>query len=395
MDSEAGRSVNFFIVCPPGLENDLKSELLEFWPLLLNEHGQNNCEPFEVVQEVNGGLEIQCSALSGYQINFFSKMASRVLQRVGTFKARDFPKLHQGFKKINWSLDLGAQKFLVQAEASSSRLNNEKRILETAVSAWPLAVIDKKEVQSSVPTVMIRVFQDEVSVSLDTTGRHLHFRNSPLNPKLLGEAPLRETLAAWMIRRLIEVHPLSELQQVTLWDPMAGSGTLIEEALKLHSPNSQREFAFQNFKRIPKILKTESFFKNYSSSHLQFHKLKASDSNPKMLPILHHNLKPYGVEIFQHEVRSDSKQSVQHDDRIWMICNPPYNQRLQNKQSPADMAQVFLQYQAEKYGFLIPQNFVSLFQECFSRSYKVFEPHRISNGGISVAYVQYQRLAGR
>ncbi len=83
--------------------------------------------------------------------------------------------------------------------------------------------------------------QGEVSPGLDTSGELLYFRGYRQE---VGRAPLRETLAAGLLR-LARWRP-----EEPLWDVMCGSGTILieaaERALGL-APGRARRFAFEDF----------------------------------------------------------------------------------------------------------------------------------------------------
>jgi putative N6-adenine-specific DNA methylase len=387
-------SVKFFIICPLGFEEALTTELKEFWPDLLDEHGQSNSEPFVILEEIKGGLEIECSLILGLQINLFSKLASRVLLRIAEFKARDFPKLHEKLKKLRWQEFWGDEKFLIQAQASKSRLNNEKRILETALSAWPMARLEEPTAEGR--NVFLRMHDDLATVSVDTTGRHLHFRRPQGQVKKIGEAPLRETLAAFMIRNLMAGWTLPELKQISLWDPMAGSGTLLEEAQGIYTGNFTREYSFQNFKLTPKILKNSGFENNFPGSRSPFSNLFASDQEPSLL-----NASGSDWTCFEYQLDPDKGLDDHHQwpdslkshpkSRLWIVCNPPYNQRLENTLGTKKLARALKDLQAAKVSVLVPKDFLKPFEEVFSKEYELTEKISISNGGLSVLQLIFSK----
>jgi putative N6-adenine-specific DNA methylase len=89
--------------------------------------------------------------------------------------------------------------------------------------------------------VLVRIFRDELSLSLDSSGALLHRRGYRL---AVGKAPLRETLAAALVLAS-DWDP-----RTPLVDPFCGSGTIpIEAALLARRipPGRNRSFAFQHW----------------------------------------------------------------------------------------------------------------------------------------------------
>ena len=272
----------FYVICQPGLEQELKSEIEEFWPYLIEKDSSLVKDSFSIIDESVGGLSFNCSEVIGYQINFFSKLASRVLMRVSQFQTTEFGKLKSKLSKLNLEPYFSKEPFRVEVAASKSKLNNEKRIYEVCQQVWGKQVVEEAEF-----ALLIRVYDDHFTVSIDTSGAHLHFRSKQ---KKIGEAPIRETLAAFMVRRLVAGIPLAKLISSSLTDPMAGSGTLLTEGSSILKPNFSRDFSFLNFKSCPKILKSESLQKNYPQFPALFEELNAYDQSEKMIVILRESL---------------------------------------------------------------------------------------------------------
>jgi putative N6-adenine-specific DNA methylase len=93
-------------------------------------------------------------------------------------------------------------------------------------------------------TVFVRIAGDIVQTSIDSSGELLHRRGHRTS---IGEAPLRETLAAAMVRMLNQERKNEEL---VLWDPFCGSGCLsiewVERQLGLDAGRDRR-FAFETW----------------------------------------------------------------------------------------------------------------------------------------------------
>lgn len=344
----------FFIITPPGFETETRRELEEVWPFLLDASSRPQADALPELTISEGGIEFEAEFAVGLQLNFFLKTASRILMRLDEFRVRDFPKLHERLKKLNLDSWLPPGPLDLRISARASRLGHEKRILETAVSAWKRKVAEK---DADAFRVHIRLDDDLCTVSLDSTGEHLHRRGKAGE---VGEAPLRETLAAFLVRRLIAEEPPAVLREITLVDPMAGSGHLVSEAAALWSGGFERPYSFQQWKRGPKLFKQAGFAGNYRLVAKQpFGGIAAADVDPKMVQVLKRNLgrglfgdqaDVQAADLFAGEVVNS--QEV----RTWLVTNPPYGLRLAAPPPQKILDRLLEKYRPERIGILLPED---------------------------------------
>lgn len=328
----------FFIVCPLGFELTVVEEIQEFWPLLVAKDGRPVEQAVPAIKVEKGGVEINCEEILGFQLNFFLKTASRVLLRLAEFKVRDFPKLHEKIKNIPWQEYFSSANLNYEISASKSRLNHEGRIEETFVKT--LKPILKAESAEAEGSIYVRIFDDLCTISLDTSGEHLHKRGWA---QLKGEAPLRESIAAFILRQLVQKNSIEQLKKITICDPMMGSGSFLLEARALKHPNVGREFAFRKFKSCPKLLLSPSFALNYKlTPSLLFKGFLGSDLDAKIVDVAQKNWQSLETEIEKIERKSYMKASVELAQKdlfsdfnkvaakTWIVINPPYGERLQD-----------------------------------------------------------------
>ena len=321
----------FFVSCPPDFEEELAKELKYFWFEMIDLDGLPTRAAFPELEMIRGGIQLDVPEHLGYQLNFFSKIASRVLLRIARFESRYYDQFEKGFAKVEFEKYFEGQQLQLRCESHKSRLNNDKNIIEAATNA-----LKKKKfvpVAESSNSVYIRIEKDRVTISLDTSGEHLHRRGYAV---FRGEAPLRETLAAFLIRQLQKRVPLDD--QLTVVDPFAGSGTLLFEAASFRRPNLERSFSWLQFKNAPKLFKSESWKKNYRwFQNENLPRLLAFDSDEKAIANLEHNRLEY-QKIFAHsellltatvqdsaELKLDRNQLTK---KVWAVTNPPYGIRM-------------------------------------------------------------------
>lgn len=96
------RKEKFFIACALGVEEELHRELQEVWPYLRQADGQLQIQNLPECEVFQGGLEFETPLDLGLQLNFFLKLANRILLRVDQFRVVDFPKLFHRSMQIEW-----------------------------------------------------------------------------------------------------------------------------------------------------------------------------------------------------------------------------------------------------------------------------------------------------
>ncbi len=184
----------FFLVVPPGFELLAEAELL-VWLRSLSFELQT-----PVLRE-KGGLSVDLPLDVGFALNGRVKIPSRVLLRLADFGCRDFPKLFKKMRGLDWSPWLFSGNCTPEFVASShgSRLALKKRIQSTCedgFKAWR-KIHGSTAIETALkPTIMVRFFDDVCTVSLDTSGDHLHRRGYKTKST---DAPIRENIAAALL----------------------------------------------------------------------------------------------------------------------------------------------------------------------------------------------------
>ncbi|MEL7301516.1 MAG: class I SAM-dependent RNA methyltransferase [Pseudomonadota bacterium] len=219
--------LDIFLVCVPGLEDALLDEALALG--------------FGPASRVHGGVSLKGGLEDVWRANLWLRGATRVLVRLGSFPARTLADLeHQG-ARFPWHAHLAAREPVrLDVTCRKSKIAHAGAAaakLERALRVAQIPVIAKAPV-----TLKIRIERDLCHVSVDSSGESLHKRG---HKAAVGKAPLRETMAALILRRA--GHAPGE----PVVDPFCGSGTLPLEAADLASgraPGRDRGFAFE---RLP------------------------------------------------------------------------------------------------------------------------------------------------
>jgi len=193
------------------------------------------------------GVFFEADKATLYRINYQSRLTSRILAPLLTFKCHSTNYLYRTAKTMDWSRLLTPERtFAVSATAANSKIRHSKYAalcLKDAIADYFREKRGKRpDVRPGDPDVQLNlhVQNDKAIISLDTSGEALHRRGYR---KETLEAPMRETLAAGIIR-------------LTGWDgetpfcdPMCGSGTLLFEALmhgcRIPSGFLRKRFGFE------------------------------------------------------------------------------------------------------------------------------------------------------
>lgn len=337
----------FFLVCPVGLEGQLESELRDKFPLYFpSSH-------FELIKKDFGGLEIECELPHGLLLNQILRSPSKILMRLKTQKCRDLPKFYNIIKKIPWRDYLNQESVDVSITAKKSRIihttkleNSFHKALSDYFTANKLKnTLVEKHALDPKQKIFIRLDNDDLTISLDTSGDLLHIRG---DRSFRGHASLRENIATLLLIKLMNDLPPG---QYNLVDPMCGSGTFLYEWLKRDSLQ-QRSFNYeylsdQQLKTLPEVneLQHEDNF-----SYFGF------DIDAEIIEQL--KLDP----AITFKVQDIKTASPLNGPNILMV-NPPYGKRVKIAGDKQKYFQDLIQdikraYRPKRLGIIIPREFV-------------------------------------
>jgi len=228
----APTALRWFAVVAPGLETAACDEIAAL-------------PDVSKVETETGGVAWTGPPASGLRVNLRSRVATRVLARVGEIEAREFGKLRHRASRLPWRAFVApGASVAARASASHCRLYHTGALAEAAVlavaDAVPGARAAKKDEAAEV-TLLVRGVDDRFMFSADASGELLYRRGARIET---GAAPLRETLAAGLLA-LAGWRP-----GMALVDPMCGAGTIaIEAAMQAagRAPGADRAFAMERW----------------------------------------------------------------------------------------------------------------------------------------------------
>lgn len=284
------------------------------------------------IETIDGRVTFEGTLYDIARANINLRTAERVYIKLGSFDARTFDELYQGTKALPLEDWIGPEDaFPVKGHSIKSMLFSlpdcqsiiKKAAVERLKSCYG---IDWFEESGNKYQIEFFIFKDVATVMIDTSGAPLHKRG--YRPEA-GIAPLRETLAAAMA---INAHLRED---ILLWDPFCGSGTIVIEAALLMSnraPGLYRRFAGEKFESIP----YDSWEKAREEARSKINEncgftAYASDIDPECLALAQSNADRAGVgkhiKIFNMDAVTISEHKPE-GVKGSIICNPPYGERM-------------------------------------------------------------------
>lgn len=185
----------------------------------------------------------------------------------------------------------------------------------------------------------VRVFlmKDVVTVGIDTTGVSLHKRG--YRPAA-GKAPIAENLAA----ALIMLTPWKKDR--ILVDPFCGSGTIPIEAAMMAAniaPGMNRDFTAEQWTNL---VERKYWYDAIDEAHDQINTdidtdIQGYDIDGDVLKTARKNAADAGVDHLIHFQRREVSQLSHPGKYGFIITNPPYGERLEEKEALPELYREF------------------------------------------------------
>ncbi len=286
------------------------------------------------ISQAYRGIHFSADPGAFYAINYQSRLISRILAPLVSFRCKDRDELYRATRLLDWpsifSLDAT---FGIFANVTGNRNLTHSKF---AALCMKDAVVDsfrdrfgrRPDVDGKSPDVWFNLYieKDHATISLDTSGGALHRRGYR---RQTVAAPMQETLAAAIVT-LSGWHG-----ECPLYDPMCGSGTLLCEALMhlcgVPSGYLRDEFGIQKLPdfdhRLWRQVKSAADAKIrslppglISGSDVDVRAVRAARTNCELLP--------GGEGIGLHKAVLNSLDNLEN---LVILCNPPYGVRLKQE----------------------------------------------------------------
>jgi len=315
------RKFELIAPCHFGMEAVLKNEIIDLG--------------YDITEVADGRVTFWGDEEALCRANIFLRTAERILIKVGRFRAETYEELFQGTKALPWEdyIPRDGKFWVAKAASVKSKLfspSDIQRIMKKAMVENLKEVYGISTFPENGESFPVRVFlmKDEVTVGLDSTGDSLHKRGYR---KLTAKAPIAENLAA----ALIMLSPWKKDR--ILVDPFCGSGTFPIEAAMMAAnmaPGMNRSFTAENWGHI---VKKRNWYDALDEAGEMVDlsvqpDIQGYDLDERMVAIARENAKLAGVEKLIHFQRRDVKDLSHPKKYGFIITNPPYGERLEDKE---------------------------------------------------------------
>jgi putative N6-adenine-specific DNA methylase len=313
--------MRFFASCDRGLEGVLAAELTA-----LNLKG---VRPGNRGATWIGGRDDLAVA------NLGSRIANRILVPLREVGARHKGQLYGGTRDVDWSRWFSPDQTLaIDVVGTNTSLRHSGFTAQVIKDAVCDRMRDdtgrRPDVDRDRPDIRIaaRIEGDRCSLSLDSSGERLHRRGYKLD---VGEAPLRETLAAGLLA-LCDWNG-----DRPMLDPMCGSGTLAIEAAMIAAhvaPGLGRlepggaGFAFERWSDHSDDALQAVAERLRSEQTDAVPPISASDIDASMVVRARRNAARIGVRDLITWSDGDLVRAEPNGDGGLLLTNPPYGERL-------------------------------------------------------------------
>ena len=316
--------------CHFGLEALLKREILDLG--------------YEISEVEDGRVTFYGDADAICRANIFLRTAERILLKVGSFRAVTFEELFDKTKELPWEdyIPQNGKFWVAKAASVKSKLFSTSDIQSIMKKAMVRRMQERYCVEwfpENGASYPVRVFlmKDIVTVGIDTTGISLHKRGYR---EVSGKAPITETLAA----ALIMLTPWRKDR--ILVDPFCGSGTFPIEAAMMAAniaPGMNRSFLSEKWDNL--ITKKNWYDVIDEANDMICDDVEVDiqgyDVDSSVIKIARRNAREAGVDHLIHFQERDVKDLNHPKKYGFIITNPPYGERLEDKKDLPDLYRAF------------------------------------------------------
>ncbi len=310
MSTEDEREI--FLVALPGHEQPVAEEA--------------RAAGFKVTSVISGGVKVRGDWPEVWRANLFLRGPSRVLVRLGEFRAFHLAQLDKRSRKFPWTETLRSDvPVKVEATCRRSKIYHAKAATQRVENALTEAAGITVSPDASL-VLKVRIEDDLVTFSLDSSGEGLHKRG---HKQGVGKAPLRETMAAMFLRQI----GYDGSQAVV--DPMCGSGTICIEAAEIAlgmPPGRSRHFAFESLASFDPSIWTTTRAGGAVPVPEITQRFFASDRDEGAVKMATKNAQRAGIgDLISFQKHGVSELQRPDVPPGIVLVNPPYGARIGNR----------------------------------------------------------------
>ena len=324
------RKIELIAPCHFGLEAVLKREIVDLG--------------YEISAVEDGRVTFYGDEDAICRANIFLRTAERILVKVGSFRAVTFEELFEKTRALPWEefIPKNGKFWVAKAASVKSKLFSPSDIQSIMKKAMVRRLSEKYKIEwfpedGAAYPVRVFLMKDVVTVGIDTSGVSLHKRGYR---EVSGKAPITETLAA----ALIMLTPWKKDR--VLVDPFCGSGTFPIEAAMMAAniaPGMNRTFTAEEWINvIPKKLWYDVAVEAYDLIRDDIVvDILGYDLDGSVIKVARRNAREAGVDHLIHFQERNVKDLSHPKKYGFIITNPPYGERLEDKKDLPELYHAF------------------------------------------------------
>lgn len=371
--------MRFFVTAAKGTEGALRDELKELG--------------VRALRADRGGVHVDGPPSLAWRLCLLSRIGVRVYEVLTSGAARDADELYDLVRTLEWERWLSPRHTLAVGAAAKNAFTNHTQFLSRRVKD---GVVDRfRDRQGSRPSVDledpdVRLFLhaqgEQFTLYRDLSGEALHMRGYRRH---IAEAPLKETLAAAMLR-------LSGWNRGTmLVDPMCGSGTIALEAdlwARDIAPGLGRMFGFErhlDFDDVARRAYDDLRGECEQMGRDEGPVILASDIDPRALSAARDNARNARSMVRFHEADVRDLAPKGFDGAV--VTNPPYGERLEGGMAfYRDMARALAAMNGHTITVLAGTPMIEDAMNGERALREAARPHQVFNGPIECRVLRYR-----
>ncbi len=369
------QTYSFLATAAFGLEGIVARELTR---LSIPSKAENGCARFEATPD------------KAFYANLHLRTADRVLMLLAEGEVYTFEDLYQLMASIAWENFMSKDAMI---HVSGKCVRSQLMSVRDCQAVGKRAVVDRLQKRLNVSRlpetgarypVDIAIVQNKARITLDMSGDALNRRGYRT---WNGETPLRETLAA----ALIDISPWRT--RMPLYDPCCGTGTfLIEAAIKATAKPAglTRHFVCEDFAFMPKedMIRIRNEAQEAYSNDGTF-TISGSDIDPEALSLCQKHIAQADFEGQIATQQADLRTLTVHGEPGVFLVNPPYGERLNDKETARalykELGQLLRRHPGWKMG-VITSDFA--FERHFGR--RATKKRRVYNGRLECDFYIFE-----
>lgn len=283
---------------------------------------------YKRIETIDGRVTFAGDKAACARCNINLRFAERLYLNLATFEAKTFSYVFDAVSEIPFETYIGKNDaFPVKGHSIKSVLHSVpdlQRIIKKSVAKrlgeyYGADILPETETKYQIEFFILK---DMCSIMIDLSGTPLHKRG--YRPERVT-APLRETLAAAIAKTS------RPRENVLLWDPFCGSGTIAIEAammMKNIAPGINRSFVSEEYPAFPKKIWDEAREEARSAVCPTLFRARATDIEPECVRITRESAERAGVADIVESYVMDARDIETCGLRGTVVTNPPYGERL-------------------------------------------------------------------